>query len=157
MERLQGELDRLEREVAHLKHLATLGTLVAQIAHESNNLLTPLVTHANATDDPEAALARCREAAAAVSRLNENVLGFSRRDADDGSVEIASCLKRVQGESADHCDVDISVPTATFVPMTDDRLAMVFRNLFANASQAQATRVDVSGQVNSTEVTLFIQ
>src|SRR6202042_3452817 len=42
---LQGQLDLLREQLTESQRLATIGTIAAVIAHEFNNLLTPIVSY----------------------------------------------------------------------------------------------------------------
>ena len=48
LEALQARLDQLQREVRQAQQLAGLGRAAATIAHEVNNLLTPMLAYAQA-------------------------------------------------------------------------------------------------------------
>ncbi len=85
LERAEAELDSLRRELDHCHQLATLGTLTAGIAHEINNILTPVLAYAQlARSNPNDTALRAKALDRAIggvesaSRITEAVLGFAR-------------------------------------------------------------------------------
>ncbi len=83
----EEELAALRRELDHSHQLATLGTLTAGIAHEINNILTPVLAYAQlARSNPHDAGLRAKALDRAVagvesaSRITEAVLGFARTE-----------------------------------------------------------------------------
>lgn len=83
VEALQHELDSLREQLARENRLETLGSLAAGLAHETNNLLTPIGSYAQlALGDPEnielahKALRIAAEGAAKIGRLNASALGM---------------------------------------------------------------------------------
>jgi signal transduction histidine kinase len=85
-ESLQERLSQLERELEHTNRLATLGTIVGSIAHEFNNLLTPVVSYAELAklhpEDRELAskaLDRASAGAEHASQIASAILDLVRR------------------------------------------------------------------------------
>ena len=62
LEQMQGQLDSLRVQLTESQRLATIGTIAAVIAHEFNNLLTPIVSYSQVAlestqaDKPDMAL-----------------------------------------------------------------------------------------------------
>jgi len=95
--RLLARLDELEEELARVRHalehherLATLGTIAGLIAHEFNNILTPVMSYAQmALAAPEdrglttKALQKASEGAERASQIASAILGFVRDDNAD--------------------------------------------------------------------------
>lgn len=84
IETLQRDLDSMRQELAWSHRLSTLGTLAATLAHEYNNLLTPVGIYAQLAladpDDPEKtrrALEAAVKGVEQASRLAEATLGFA--------------------------------------------------------------------------------
>lgn len=82
-----AELVRLRASLEHAQRLATLGTIAGLIAHEFNNLLTPVMSYAQmAMDDPgnasltKKALERAAEGAERASQIATAILDFARQD-----------------------------------------------------------------------------
>ncbi|MGB0768742.1 MAG: sensor histidine kinase, partial [Phycisphaeraceae bacterium] len=83
IERLQQEIDALREQLSHENRLSELGQLAACLAHEINNLLTPIGSYAQlAMSDPgnarltSRALTIAKEGAAKASRLADATLGL---------------------------------------------------------------------------------
>lgn len=86
----QSRIDRLNAMLDHNERLATLGTIAALIAHEFNNLLTPVMSYAQMAlerpDDRELCLKALRKSASGAERaaaIATAILGFAR---DDGGL-----------------------------------------------------------------------
>jgi len=145
----QDENARLRAEIERLEPLANLGTLTYMIAHEVNNLLTPLRNYAELAmahggDAKLAAKALCKtarncERAAAVM---EGLLGLaegSRRPA-----EVVSAVELVDGAfacicrdlSKDGIDVRVHVAPQARVQVAAAQVQQALMNLIINARQA---------------------
>ncbi len=146
----------IAHDLDHLERLATLGTISASVAHEINNLLTPVIAYAQLAkghrDDPEMlhkALQKASSGAEAVSAIARAMLTFARPD-DDASESIAdvrqavdqalSCLARHPSKDGIHLDVNIESDTEVSMQITC--LQQVMMNLITNATHAiKRTRV----------------
>jgi len=145
LQQAEVELESLRRELDHSYQLATLGTLTAGIAHEINNILTPVLAYAqlarsnpNDTSLRTKALDRAVAGVESASRIIEAVLGFARND-DDGQhavvrevIESAlACLSR--DPVRDGIRLIIEVAPDTTVRIRPLALQQVFLNLILNA------------------------
>ena len=110
IEQLQSELNRLSEQLAWTHRLSTLGTLAAALAHEFNNLLTPIGSYAQLAlkhpDNPELvtkALHAAATGAAQAGRLADATLGFaSPGGSSDNTTRAPACsLRQVVAESLD--------------------------------------------------------
>jgi signal transduction histidine kinase len=88
----------IDQQLDALAHLASLGEITAMLAHEMNNLLTPLVSYAQAGlaagNDAafrEKALAKCLLHAEQASRVSRAVLGLAKGGGLDGDSVAGSC------------------------------------------------------------------
>ena len=92
-EKLVGQLDNLEqnlqdlrRQVQRLQRLASVGTIATMLAHEFNNLLTPILSYsefAATSDDPDlmkTALNKCHKNAQRLATMCSKVLGVAVTD-----------------------------------------------------------------------------
>lgn len=145
---LLARIDSLEKELSELQGLATLGTLAGSIAHEFNNILTPILTFAElALEAPEdrelthRALRKALEGSERASFIASALLGFARQD--DGVAEcdvrrvvrdVQACL--VRDPKQDGIDVAIDVPDGLTVRMSPGALHQVVLNLILNALEA---------------------
>ncbi|MBN1345857.1 MAG: hypothetical protein JXQ73_24415 [Phycisphaerae bacterium] len=158
-DRLQGELDRLEdafaglqKQLWHAQRLASLGTMAAMVAHEYNNIMTPIVSFAKyALEQDDSALLRsalekCLKQAQQACRVSERVLNVAT-DQDRGptSVNLAElvnealeCLGRDLAK--DNIGLTIEVDPALKIRASAGEIQQVFVNLIQNARQAMLGR-----------------
>jgi signal transduction histidine kinase len=148
LERAQTELDSVRRELEHAHALATLGTLTAGIAHEINNILTPVLAYAQLARSTPQDHALCTKAidraiagAESASRITEAVLGFAR--GDDGGCEaevdavVDAALACVGRDPArDGVRVATSLESGLTVRIRPLALQQVLLNLIINAIRA---------------------
>lgn len=145
---LLERVESLERELADLQGLATLGTLAGAIAHEFNNILTPIMTFAEmALDAPEDqgltrnALQKALEGAERASFIASALLGFARRDHDGECSDVASVVRDVRAclvrdPRQDGIEMTQSVPEGLEATMSPGALHQVVLNLVLNALEA---------------------
>jgi signal transduction histidine kinase len=148
-----NRLDRLEGELEHSQRLATLGTLAAGLAHEINNLLTPVISYAQiARADPAdtaqvaKALDRIIRGADAVARIVQAVLGFAA--AENGQPDVANvadtlreCLDCLARDPAkDGINLVTRIDPTVRVHMPPLSLQQVLLNLIINACNAMRPR-----------------
>src|SRR3989475_11636462 len=95
----QEQLDLLKAEVTETQRLATIGTIAAVIAHEFNNLLTPIVSYS------QYAL-QSAEGERPDMELIKKALSKSFQAASKAGKICSSMLGLARGESS-YCDVSI--------------------------------------------------
>lgn len=90
LDELETELSRVHHALEHHERLATLGTIAGLIAHEFNNILTPVMSYAQmalaAPEDRDLstkALQKASEGAERASQIASAILGFVRDDNAD--------------------------------------------------------------------------
>jgi len=165
----------IARDLDQLERLATLGTISASVAHEINNLLTPVIAYAQLAkgrhDDPEMlhkALQKASRGAEAVSAIARAMLTFAKPDgpAADMSSDVGeavdqalSCLAR--HPSKDGIQLDVDVESGAEVAMQIICLQQVMMNLISNATQAikrsrvgDAIRISASGDGETVRITV---
>ena len=163
---LRDRLREIEAELEHTHRLAMLGTLVGSIAHEINNILTPVVSYAELAklhpDDAELgakALARASAGAEQAARIARAILDLARRAEDAGGqdappeADIAAtidqvllCMTRDPGRDAPAIRVQVEPGCAAAIDST--ALQQVLLNLLLNAIRAIGSgggRIDVRG------------
>lgn len=93
----ERELRDLSAGLAHADRLASLGTLAAMIAHEVNNLMTPVVAYAqlalSTPHDQELrnkALRRAEDHARKASEISEAILRFARPDGQPSTAAVGA-------------------------------------------------------------------
>lgn len=149
---LEGQVGELEEVLARSHRLMTLGTIVASIAHELNNILTPVMSYAELArlhpEDSglrERALLRIEQGAARASGITTAILGFVGPGGGEGGqtcevgeavVGALQCLARDPG--ADGIEVVIEVPGGLVGGMERTRLQHVVLNLVLNARRAMS-------------------
>jgi len=144
----ERDLDLLQQQLQHSHRLATVGTLAAGVAHEINNIMTPVLAYAQlAKADPHdaalqvKALDRAIAGAESAARIAQAVLGFTRTDDDLEHANVyeaidaaLACLAR--DPSKDGTQLDISVDPAANVRIPPLALQHVLLNLILNAVTA---------------------
>jgi two-component system NtrC family sensor kinase len=147
---IEQELAAVKQELEHSQRLATIGTLAAGIAHEVNNILTPVLSYAAmARSRPEdelltaKALEKTITGVQAASRIAQAMLGFAGTE-DDHQLsninevldEALACLAR--DPSKDRITIERRIEIGTCVCMRPLSLQQVFVNLILNAIHALA-------------------
>ncbi len=147
--RLVEEKVRLERELANREHLATLGQMAAQVAHEVKNPLSSIKSIAQVMREEQALSSYEQDLSLIVSeidRLNRTVsqlLAFSRPShADSRPVQLSDLISAtvtLAGTEAKERGVDLKVESITDVMLTATQagaLREALSNLVLNAVQA---------------------
>jgi len=144
---VERHLAELEVQVRQLQRQAALGTMSAMLAHEFNNLLTPLIgycQYAQANPEPanlRKAVDKTVTAAARIKGLCERVMGLASDDAADGGpvalrTMVTDTLEGLGRELAkDRITTAIEIPPDLRVGGAAG-LQQVLLNLVINARQA---------------------
>ena len=158
---MESRLAALQGEIDHAHRLTTLGTITAGVAHEMNNLLTPVLAYAQLAlkqaDDPKIvrkALEKTVNGVSSASRILQAILDFSAPDAGPGFCDVAAacrgaldCLAR--DPSRDGIDLSIRIEPGLTVAMSPLSLQQTLLNLLLNACKAMRRRggqITVSGK-----------
>jgi signal transduction histidine kinase len=144
---LQQRIDLLQQNLAHQNKLATLGMVTAVLAHEFNNILTPMLSYtkfALSEKSDEAmrtkALAKALAGAQRLSNISTSLLGFARGDESTAAnvrtavQETLACLSREL--SRDGITLKLDVDAALQVAMNAGQFQQVLMNLVVNARSA---------------------
>jgi signal transduction histidine kinase len=149
LDALQERIDGLEHELHHAQRLASLGTLAAIIAHELNNILTPVLNYAqlalHASDQPaqvDRALRKTVEGVRRAGRITEAVLGFAREGGDEPNAcdvravidDTLACLGR--DVARDGIVLDLDAPGGLTAAIAPTPLQQVLLNLVLNGREA---------------------
>lgn len=149
LDALQARIDGLEDEVQHAQRLASLGTLAAIIAHELNNILTPVLNYAqlalHASDQPaqaDRALRKTVEGVKRAGRITEAVLGFAREGGDEPDAcdvravidDTLACLGR--DVARDGIVLELDAPEGLTAAIAPTPLQQVLLNLILNGREA---------------------
>jgi signal transduction histidine kinase len=145
------EQDRLQRHLIQSEKLASLGETIAGIAHEINNPMTSILSHAQLLTlhrggpADEASIGTIVQEAKRTADLVKNLLAFSRKESKQREVvnaheliKQAVNLKRYQFR-VNNIQL-ISEPTSQLLPVsvTAQQMQQVLLNLLNNAEQAIA-------------------
>jgi signal transduction histidine kinase len=148
--KLSQQLEQLKTQVRQAQQLAALGTAAATIAHETNNLITPIVAYADtalSSGDVELmkkALAVVGRNARILIKMSERVLEISaaksaRREPVSVRGVIDDALASMCRDFAkDGIGVKFEVSDNLNVLADSLQLQQVFFNLFLNAREAMA-------------------
>jgi signal transduction histidine kinase len=146
-EALQSRINQLQSSLAQQQKLATLGMITSVIAHEFNNILTPMISYTRyAMSDKadaelkEKALSKALAGSERAANICKSLLGFARGD-DSTSVnvrgailETLSCLSR--DLSKDGITLDMQVSEELWAAMNAGQFQQVMMNLIVNARSA---------------------
>lgn len=143
------ENDALKSQLTKIQHLANTGTISHMIAHEINNLLTPLRNYAavaleNPEDKPfvEKALQKTVQNCERASNVMESMLAIANGQAQEKTdvyllelvEEIFTCLCR--DFTKDGITVEINIPENLTVRCIPVQIQQVLMNLILNARDA---------------------
>lgn len=145
---LQSELARLRDELEHTQRLATIGVIAAGIAHEINNILTPVLAYAQlAMSNPadaklqSKAIERTVNGVQTVTQVAEAMLGFASTSKQTDTAHIHETITAAfdcigRDPAKDRIQVTIKVPQHLTVSIRPLALQQVLMNLILNAIEA---------------------
>src|SRR4051794_38024514 len=103
---MQRQLDMLREQLTESQRLATIGTIAAVIAHEFNNLLTPIVSYSQfalssaETDKPDMeiikkALSKAFQASTKAGKICQSMLGLAKGQSQFSQVPVQQLVDEV--------------------------------------------------------------
>jgi len=152
LESLSAQLESLDEQVRRLQRLAGLGTMSAMLAHEINNLLTPIMSYcqyALTRNDAEllrTAVDKSLTGAKRITGLCTRALGLaSERDSVAAPTPIAPLVADVleglgRDLAKDNITVRVKIPADLQAFIPPDGIRQVLFNLVLNARQAMLDR-----------------
>jgi signal transduction histidine kinase len=156
MEEMERQLESLREQLTESQRLATIGTIAAVIAHEFNNLLTPIVSYSqyalqsaeSAKPDAELikkALHKAFQSSSKAGRICTSMLGLARGESSFGVVEIQklvdeTLLVLARDPQKDGIALRVQVQPGLTVTADHVQLEQVLLNLLINARQAMLGR-----------------
>jgi signal transduction histidine kinase/CheY-like chemotaxis protein len=147
-ERARAEREALEHELAHARRLEALGRLAGGVAHDLNNLLSPILGNASLAlervQEPELRqdLEDIRDAGQRARVLTQQLLAFGRKqvlsleplDPSDAVAAIVPMVRRLVGEAVEvRAELSLGLPA---VRADRAQLGAALLNLAANARDA---------------------
>jgi len=158
-------LDTLESELAHTERLASIGRLAAGVAHEIGNPLTGIaslaqnlsyeITDTNNADKHTVVQEHTGDILDQVDRINgivRSLLTFSHAESISASpyetVELSAVVQeavRLVKLAPEHThNIELNLPSGTYVSGDANQLAQIFLNLISNACDAAPSDTPVT-------------
>jgi signal transduction histidine kinase len=150
----QEQLDQLKRQVMESQRLATIGTIAAVIAHEFNNLLTPIVSYSQyaltSAESPKPdmeiirkALSKAYQASTKAGRISTSMLSLARGESTPATVAVQTLvdetlLVMARDPQKDGLALRVQIQPNLTVNGDPVQLEQVLLNLLINARQAMA-------------------
>jgi signal transduction histidine kinase len=148
----QQQLDSVRQQLTESQRLATIGTIAAVIAHEFNNLLTPIVSYSQFAlqsaegESPDMelirkALGKAYNASTKAGKICNSMLSLARGEVTFGQVSLQKVVDEVlmvlaRDPQKDNIALRVQVPPELFVDGDEVQLEQVLLNLLINARQA---------------------
>jgi signal transduction histidine kinase len=156
IEEMQRTLDDLRDQLTESQRLATIGTIAAVIAHEFNNLLTPIVSYSQyalqsaESDKPDRelikkALNKAFQSSTKAGKICTSMLGLARGESSFGTVDVKqlvddTLLVLARDPQKDGIALRVQVQPQLSVYGDHVQLEQVLLNLLINARQAMLGR-----------------
>ena len=156
VEQMQNQLDFLRDQLLESQRLATIGTITAVIAHEFNNLLTPIVSYSqyaltsaeSATPDMDLirkALSKSFQSADKAGKICAAMLGLARGESTFQNVSVQKLVDEVllvmaRDPQKDGLALRVQIAPGLMVHADPVQLEQVLLNLLINARHAMAAR-----------------
>jgi signal transduction histidine kinase len=156
LQEMEQQLEDLREQLTESQRLASIGTIAAVIAHEFNNLLTPIVSYSQyalqsaESTKPDAelikkALNKAFQGSTKAGRICTSMLGLARGESSFGSVEIQRLVEETllvlaRDPQKDGIALRVQVQPGLTVHGDHVQLEQVLLNLLINARQAMLGR-----------------
>ena len=148
----QQQLDALRQQLTDSQRLATIGTIAAVIAHEFNNILTPVVSYAQyaltsaQSDTPDMelirkALTKSFQGSSKAGKICTSMLALARGESTPGVVSVQqlvdeALLVLARDPQKDGIALRVQVQPDLLVSVDPVQLEQVLLNLLINARHA---------------------
>lgn len=144
--KLEREVEALREQLRHAQGLATLGTMTAMVAHEFNNILTPMINYAQqAKSNPaliDKAITRAADDGLRAAEICGAILGLTdasraapaELNLDDLVRQTVTAMGR--DPRKDGIEMTIDIPTDLVIRIRRTELQQVVLNLIMNARSA---------------------
>ncbi len=170
---MQRQLDEVRAQLTESQRLATIGTIAAVIAHEFNNLLTPIVSYSQyaltsaSGDEPDMelvkkALAKAYQSSTKAGKICTSMLSLARGESSMAAVSVQqlvdeTLLVLARDPQKDGITLRVQVQPGLTTVGDPVQLEQVLLNLLINARQAmlgkggsltvKAARIDNSDEL----------
>ena len=171
----QDQLDYLRDQLTESQRLATIGTIAAVIAHEFNNLLTPVVSYSQyalasaESDEPDMALirkalAKSYQGSSKAGKICASMLALARGESSFTQVSVQKLVDEVllvlaRDPRKDGIALRVQVQPSLFVHGDPVQLEQVLLNLLINARHAMLGKggsLSVKAAVEGAEVKITV-
>jgi signal transduction histidine kinase len=152
LEKTQQQLNAVKEQLTESQRLAAIGTIAAVIAHEFNNILTPMISYSQyalqsaESDQPDIglirkALSKSFQASTKAGRICNSMLSLARGETTFGSVSVQTLVDEVlqvlaRDPQKDGIALRVQVQPDLSVTGDQVQLEQVLLNLLINARQA---------------------
>ena len=146
LERLRAENDSLRKQLQQAQRLAAVGTMTAMVAHEFNNILTPIISYAQLAQSNPAmtakAITRAADGGQRASHICKAILGLSRANHTlIENVNIVDLVNETLSAMAreprkDGIELSLNAPANLTIKTHRVELQQVLLNLIINARTA---------------------
>jgi signal transduction histidine kinase len=153
---MQAQLDSLREQLTESQRLATIGTIAAVIAHEFNNLLTPIVSYSQyalqsaESEKPDMdlirkALSKSFQSSSKAGKICSSMLGLASGQSTTGEVSVQKLVDEtlaVMARDPKKDGIALRVQVQPDLTLSADpvQLEQVLLNLLINARQAMLGR-----------------
>lgn len=167
---LENHLEELESQLIRSQRLAAMGTMATMIAHEFNNILTPIVSYAqyalNRDDNDlhKKALEKAYTNGNEAARMCQHILSFARGE-NDGAISnvsevVDATLKcMVRNPSKDNIKLNLELDENLWAEIQPALLQQVLYNLMLNARDSmlgKGGRLTISAQKKNEEISIQV-
>jgi signal transduction histidine kinase len=145
---LEQQFARLEDQLVRSQRLAAMGTMASMIAHEFNNILTPIVSYAQYAlkhnDDIELmkkALTKSFESGKEAAEVCQQLLSFGRGDGQNKTADVTEVVQTtlrclVRNPAKDNIELQTDIADNLTADIEPCLLQQVLYNLILNARDA---------------------
>lgn len=170
-EQVEAQFDKVREGLTHSHRLTTLGTIASVIAHEYNNILTPIISYAQiALAQPEdtellkKAVEKALSGAERAAKISSSLLGFAREHDHELAADVAAVVHETLGclgrePRKDGIELRVNLPPGARVAMSPLNLQQVLLNLVLNARKAMRRKggvLSITGQREGDELVLEV-
>ena len=145
LDRLESEVESLRQQLRHAQRLAAVGTMTAMVAHEFNNILTPIVNYAQmARTNPklaEKAIDKAANGGERATQICKALMGMTQTGQEITQVNLSKVVQEtlaamVRDPARDCIVMSVDVPPGLTVKARNVELQQVLLNLLINARSA---------------------